>query len=167
MDKANDPGSPLPVAINGPSVAAALKACGVTHVVWIPDSTLGRWEDDLKLIRVCREAEAIAVAGGLLLGGKWPVVLLQCTGLFDAGDALRNIVHDLKLPLFLVVGVRSWVAHCQGTSTDSCPVFTEPFLQAWRIPYTVLGPGDTADDLAAAYRHARAGGKAGAVLLPE
>jgi sulfopyruvate decarboxylase TPP-binding subunit len=159
--------------LDGPSVVAALKSCGVTHAVWIPDSTLGHWEnalrDDpaLKLIRVCREAEAIAVAGGLLLGGKWPVVLLQCTGLFDAGDALRNIVHDLKLPLFLVVGVRSWLAHSQGASTDSCPVFTEPFLQAWRIPYTVLAPGDTADDMAAAYRHARSTGKAGAVLLPE
>jgi sulfopyruvate decarboxylase subunit alpha len=158
---------------DGPSVVAALKSCGVTHVVWIPDSTLGRWEDalrddpDLKLVRVCREAEAIAVAGGLMLGGKWPVVLLQCTGLFDAGDALRNIVHDLKLPLFLVVGVRNWIAHCQGASTDSCPVFTEPFLQAWRIPYTVLAPADTVEDLAAAYRHARTEGKAGAVLLPE
>jgi sulfopyruvate decarboxylase subunit alpha len=159
--------------LNGPSVVAAFKSCGVTHAVWIPDSTIGLWEEalredpDLKLVRVCREAEAIAVAGGLLLGGKRPVVLLQCTGLFDAGDALRNIVHDLKLPLFLVVGVRSWVAHCQGTSADSCPVFTEPFLQAWRIPYTVLAPEDTADDLAATYRHARAEGKAAAVLLPE
>jgi sulfopyruvate decarboxylase TPP-binding subunit len=159
--------------LDGPSVVAALRSCGVTHALWIPDSTLGRWEDSLreaaeiKLVRVCREAEAIAVAAGLLLGGKRPVVLLQCTGLFDAGDALRNVVHDLKLPLFLVVGVRSWVAHCQGSSTDSCPIFTEPYLKAWRIPYTVLSPEDTAADLAAAYRHAWGAGKAGAVLLPE
>jgi sulfopyruvate decarboxylase subunit alpha len=159
--------------LDGPSVVAALESSGVTHAVWIPDSYLGCWEEALrgagalKLVRVCREAEAIAVAGGLLLGGKRPVVLIQCTGLFDAGDALRNIAHDLKLPLFLIVGVRSWVAHCQGTSTDSCPIFTEPFLQAWRIPYTVLAPEDTADDLAAAYRHAQTTGKGAAVLLPE
>ena len=159
--------------LDGPSVVAALKECGVTHVIWIPDSEIGTWEPaltgwgGLPLVRVCREGEAFVVAAGLLLGGKKPLVLLQCTGLFDAGDALRNVVHDLKLPLFLVVGVRSWVAHCQGSSTDSCPVFTEPFLQAWRIPYTVLAPEDTADDLAAAYRHARSAGKASAVLLPE
>jgi sulfopyruvate decarboxylase TPP-binding subunit len=157
--------------LDGPSVVAALKSCGVTHAVWLPDSLIGRWDQalasdpDLRLIRVCREAEALAVAGGLLLGGKRPVVLLQCTGLFDAGDALRNLVHDLHLPLFLAVGVRSWLAHRQGTSSDSCPVFTEPFLQAWRIPYTLLSPEATADDLAAAYR--RAAGQAAAVLLPE
>ncbi len=159
--------------LDGPSVVAALRSCGVTHAVWIPDSTLGRWEDalreaaEIQLIRVCREAEAIAVAGGLLLGGKRPVVLLQCTGLFDAGDALRNVVHDLKLPLFLVVGVRSWLAHRRGASADSCPVFTEPFLQAWRIPYTMLAPEDTAEGLAAAYRCAWDAGQAAAVLLPE
>jgi sulfopyruvate decarboxylase TPP-binding subunit len=157
--------------LDGPSVVAALKSCGVTHVVWIPDSVLGQWDAaleadaELKLIRACREAEALGVAAGLLLGGKRPVVLLQCTGLFDAGDALRNLVYDLKLPVFLLVGVRSLLAHRRGASTDSCPVFTEPFLEAWRLPYTVLPPEATADDLARAYRDAA--GRAAAVLLPE
>src|SRR5437667_1444853 len=106
--------------LDGPSVVAALKGCGVTHVVWIPDSELGLWEpalrDDpgLRLVRVCREGEAVAVAAGLLLGGRRPVVVIQCTGFFEAGDALRNIVYDLKLPLFVVIGVRSYYAHRQG-----------------------------------------------------
>jgi len=34
--------------IDGPSVAAALAACGVTHVVWVPDSALGLWEEALR-----------------------------------------------------------------------------------------------------------------------
>jgi sulfopyruvate decarboxylase TPP-binding subunit len=158
---------------DGPAVVAALRDGGVTHVIWVPDSMLGQWEPalnsapDLKLIRVCREGEAMAVAAGLLLGGKRPVVLIQCTGLFEAGDSLRNVVHDLKLPLFLVVGVRSYYPHQQGTSTDSCPVFTEPILQAWRIPYTLLHKDQGADALAAAYRQAQQERRAGAVLLPE
>jgi sulfopyruvate decarboxylase TPP-binding subunit len=158
---------------DGPAVVAALKGCGVTHAVWIPDSELGRWEPalsgdpELRLIRVCREGEAIAVAAGLLLGGRRPVVLLQCTGLFEAGDSLRNVVHDLKLPLFLVVGVRSYYAHRKGASTDSCPVFTEPILQAWQIPYRLLDERHGPADLAEAYREAAAAGRAGAVLLAE
>ena len=158
---------------DGPAVVAALRDCGVTHVIWVPDSELGLWEPalssapDLKLVRVCREGEAMAVAAGLLLGGQRPVVLIQCTGLFEAGDSLRNVVHDLKLPLFLVVGVRSYFPHQQGTSTDSCPVFTEPILQAWRIPYVLLHKGQGAEALAAAYRQARQERRAGAVLLPE
>ncbi len=118
-------------------------------------------------MRVCREAEALAIAGGLLIGGARPVVVLQCTGLFDAGDALRNMVHDLGLPVFVVIGVRSMLAHRQGTTKDNCPLFTEPFLQAWRIPYSVLEPEAAADRLAAAYRSAQQTGRAAAVLLPE
>jgi sulfopyruvate decarboxylase TPP-binding subunit len=159
--------------LDGPSVAAALKECGITHLVWIPDSELGTWEPALTaepaltLLRVCREGEAIAVAGGLLLGGKRPLVLIQCTGLFEAGDALRNIVHDLKLPLFLIVGVRSYYAHQQGTTRDTCPIFTEPILQAWKIPYVLLDRRYSAADLAAAYRQAQAEKRAGVVLLAE
>jgi len=159
--------------LDGPAVAAALKDCGVTHVVWIPDSELGTWESalegaaGLQLIRVCREGEAMAVAAGLLLGGLRPVVIIQCTGLFEAGDALRNVVHDLKLPLFLVVGVRGYVAHQRRATADTCPVFTEPIVRAWQIRYVVLGEGQTAADLAAAYRLAQDEKRAGAVLIAE
>jgi sulfopyruvate decarboxylase TPP-binding subunit len=159
--------------LDGPSVAAALRDCGVTHVVWIPDSEVGTWEaallatPGLQLLRVCREGEAIAVAAGLYLGGKQPLVIVQCTGLFEAGDALRNFIHDLKLPLFFVIGVRSWYAHQEGKTSDTCPVFTEPIVRAWQLPYTLLDGRHTAADLAAAYREAQAEGRAGAVLLAE
>src|SRR5262245_7139844 len=110
--------------IDGSSVAETLAACGITHVVWIPDSELGTWESallaqpGLQLVRVCREGEAIAVAAGLCLGGKRPIVLMQCTGFFEAGDAFRNFVHDLQLPLFFVIGVRSFYAYKQGATAD-------------------------------------------------
>src|SRR6516225_1712933 len=130
--------------LDGPSVAAAFKECGITHVVWIPDSELGTWEPallaepDLRLIRVCREGEALAVAAGLHLGSGRPIVLIQCTGFFEAGDAFRNIIHDLKLPLFFVIGVRSYFAHQKGASADTCPVFIEPIVRAWQLPCTLL-----------------------------
>ena len=159
--------------LDGPSVVAALKECGVTHVIWVPDSELGTWEaaltgpDGLPLIRVCREGEAFGVAAGLSLGGKKPVILIQCTGFFEAGDALRNALYDLKLPLFMVIGVRNYYAHQQGKTQDSCPVFTEPIVRAWQIPYTVIDQRHTAADLAAAYRQAQAEKRAAAVLIAE
>ncbi len=160
--------------LDGPAVTEALEACGVTHVVWIPDSHLGTWESALlqsksiKLIRACREGEAIGIAGGLLLGGARPVVMIQCTGLFEAGDALRNIVHDLKLPLVLIVGVRSYLAHQQGKSADNCPVFTGPILDAWEIPTTLLDPNrHPSSDLIAAIRGIQRSGSAGAILIAE
>src|SRR5947209_4771238 len=69
-DLQNDP------MLDGPTVARALLKCGVTHVVWIPDSSIGTWEAALlaepgiRLIRASREGEAIAIAGGLWLGGR-------------------------------------------------------------------------------------------------
>ena len=33
--------------LDGSSVVAAFKECGVTHVIWIPDSELGTWEPAL------------------------------------------------------------------------------------------------------------------------
>jgi sulfopyruvate decarboxylase TPP-binding subunit len=163
-----------PAAFDGPAVATALQQAGITHVVWIPDSVLGRWDTALRstpglsLVRVCREGEAIGVAAGLHIGGARPLVLLQCTGLFEAGDALRNAVHDLRLPLFFLIGVRSWYAHQEGRTADTCPVFTEPILRAWNIPFTLIDPKrHTPADLVAAYEAARVSGRAGAALLAE
>lgn len=159
--------------LDGPSVAAALKAAGVTHVIWIPDSELGAWDKalgadpELRLIRPCREGEAMAIAAGLLLGGQRPVVMIQCTGLFEAGDALRNAIHDLKLPLFLVIGLRGYYAHQRGATADTCPLFAEPILRAWNIPYDLFGRQNSAADLAAAYTRARTEDRAGAVLVAE
>jgi sulfopyruvate decarboxylase TPP-binding subunit len=157
----------------GADVVAALKAAGVSHVVWLPDSDLGTWDaalsapDGLPLIRVCREGEAFAIAAGLWLGGKRPIVIMQCTGLFEAGDSLRNFLHDLQLPLFFVVGVRSYKAHRAGTSSDTCPLFAEPILKTWKVPFVLLSDGSAAEDLAAEYMRAEAGNRAGAVLLAE
>jgi sulfopyruvate decarboxylase subunit alpha len=162
-----------PAMLDGPSVAAALKDCGVTHVIWLPDSEIGQWESALNstpgltLLRVCREGEAFALAGGLWLGGKTPIVMLQCTGLFDAGDALRNIIHDLKIPLFFLVGVRSYYAHQKTQTADTCPIYTEPILRAWNVPFTLLDNRQTAADLASAFKQAQAEHRAAAVLLAE
>jgi len=159
--------------LDGPSVAKALKECGVTHVTWLPDSELGGWEPALlaepsiQLVRVCREGEAIAIAGGLQLGGRKPVIAMQCTGFFEAGDALRNFVHDLKLPLFFIIGVRSYYAHLNKSSNDSCPVFIEPILQAWRLPYCLLDNRSSGADLVNAYREAASKNQAAAVLIAE
>jgi sulfopyruvate decarboxylase subunit alpha len=159
--------------LNGPEVVAALKSCGITHVIWIPDSELGVWEqaltgpEGLPLIRVCREGEAFAVAAGLHMGGRKPVVIIQCTGLFEAGDALRNVLHDMHVPLFLIVGVRSYYLHREGKTADTCPIYTEPIVRAWQIPYVLLDQNHGAEDLAKAIRQARTEGRCGAALVAE
>lgn len=126
-------------------IVSALEAAGFTHLVWIPDSHLGRWEPALRAsrlapVRVCREGEAVGVAAGLMLGGARPLVVVQCTGFFEAGDAVRNVVHDLGLPLKLVIGVRGERAARAGAGGDNCPHFAPRLADAWELPHVRFDP---------------------------
>ena len=155
---------------DGPAVAAALEAAGFTHLVWIPDSHFGTWEaalsaSKLKPIRPCREGEAVGIAAGLMLGGAKPLVVIQCTGFFEAGDAVRNVVHDLKLPLKMIVGVRSWHAVRDGRSKDNCPHFVAKLVEAWELPHEPFDPA--AGDPAAVVGTLAARAGAAAVLWAE
>jgi sulfopyruvate decarboxylase TPP-binding subunit len=145
---------------------------GITHLVWLPDSELGTWEETLgrqaavEVVRVCRDGVAWAVAAGLLLGGKRPVVAIQCTGLFESGDSLRNVCFDLGLPLFAIVGYRSYLAQ-DKLPGDTARQFTEPILQAWGIPYRLITSVDQLPEIAEHYRECRQSNQPGVVLLAE
>src|SRR5262249_49622460 len=75
-----------------------------------------------------------------MLGGAKPLVMIQCTGFFEAGDAVRNVAHDLALPLKLLIGVRSEKASREGKSKDNCPTFTGPVTAAWKLPTIRFDP---------------------------
>ncbi|MBA4191511.1 MAG: hypothetical protein C0467_26325 [Planctomycetaceae bacterium] len=155
------------------SIVAALEAAGFTHLVWIPDSHLGTWEpalaaSKLALIRVTREGEAVAVAAGLMLGGAMPLVAVQCTGFFEAGDAVRNVVYDMKLPLKMIVGVRSLRASRVGKTGDNCPHFAERLVAAWELPQSEFDPASGSEaELGAALQGLTTRDGAGVLLWVE
>lgn len=157
---------------SGQQIATVLGELGVTHVVTVPDSTIGPWQDAIersghtRLVRVCREGEAWGVAGGLLLGGKLPVVMIQCTGLFESGDALRNVVHDWKLPVFSIIGYRSYLSQ-DTLPGDTCLVFTEPILSAWKIDYRLITDPGQLPVIAEHFAACRSAGCAGAIVIAE
>jgi sulfopyruvate decarboxylase TPP-binding subunit len=151
--------------------SAFFSSLGVSHVVTVPDSTIGPWGEaiaaaGISLVRVCREGEAWEVAAGLYLGGARPLVLIQCTGLFESGDALRNVLHDWKLPIFAIVGYRSYLNQ-DTLPGDTCLVFTEPILDAWKIEYRLITGADQTDVIRAHYDACRAAGKPGVALIAE
>jgi sulfopyruvate decarboxylase subunit alpha len=157
---------------SGEQVASLLEQLGITHVVTVPDSTIGRWENAieqstrLRLVRVCREGEAWQVAGGLHIGGATPLVMIQCTGLFESGDALRNILHDWKLPIPSIIGYRSYLDQAKLPG-DTCLVFTEPILDAWRIDYRLITKPSQLDEMRSHFEQCRASDRAGAALIAE
>ena len=154
----------------GHEIAATLTELGVTHVIWLPDSELGVWESDLEtesaltLLRICREGEAWPLAAGLYLGGASPLVIMQVTGLFESGDALRNVLFDLGLPIFAILGARSWLT---SGSRDSAKRFATPVLDAWGIDRAIVESPEDKPELATHYRRCQQAGRAGVVLLAE
>ena len=157
---------------SGDEIAALFTELGFTHVVTIPDSTIGQWyaaidrEPRLQMVRVCREGEAWGVAAGLYLGGAMPVVMIQCTGLFESGDALRNVLHDWKLPIASVIGYRSYLNQ-DTLPGDTCLTFTEPVLDAWRIDYRLVTEPSQADVMRQHLERCRERGVPGAILIAE
>ncbi|MGE5100138.1 MAG: thiamine pyrophosphate-binding protein [Deltaproteobacteria bacterium] len=157
---------------SGEQIASLLAELGVSHVVTVPDSTIGPWQEGIerlgrtRVVRVCREGEAWQVAAGLQLGGKAPLVMIQCTGLFESGDALRNALHDWKLPLFSIIGYRSYLNQ-DTLPGDTCLVFTEPVLDAWRIEYRLITTPSQFGAIGEHYMACRAAAKPGAIVIGE
>ncbi len=152
-------------------VVEAMQNCGVTHVVWLPDSESHYMYDALSasplhLVPVCREGEAFGIAAGLHLGGKTPVVLIQNTGLFESGDVLRGNILNPQMPLLLMVGYRGYheMVSQQGP-VDSAATFTEPILDAWGIVHYLLDTDDDVPKIAGAFKESRDTSRPVAVLI--
>ena len=154
----------------GTEITEILENLQITHVVWLPDSTLGPWEHALessskiKLVRICREGEAWTLAAGLTVGGKAPLIMMQSTGFYESGDAMRNVVFDLQLPVFAIVGVRNWL---EANANDSAKRFAKAIIDAWGIRSVWIETDRDKHQLAEHYTRCQATAQAGLVLMAE
>ena len=157
------------VILHPASVVAELKKNNISHVVWLPDSETNFMyqlltnEPTLDLVPVCREGETMAIAAGLWVGGKRPIVLIQNTGIFEAGDSIRGLGLDVNQPLVMLVGYRGWSRH--GLTRDSAARFIEHILHAWGINYYLIETDDDADRISLAIEEADKTQKPVAVLV--
>ena len=132
---------------------------GVTHVVWLPDTETNFMYEQLvadqgiRIVPICREGESMAVAAGLWVGGKKPVVMIQNTGLFESGDSVRGLSLDIGFPLVMIVGYRGWTRH--GVTRDSAARHTEPILHAWGLNYYLVETDADAERISSAFEEAQ------------
>ena len=177
--------------VTAQAVFDALLADGMTHIVGVPDNgtaeifALAAEHEDVGLLTVTREGEALAVASGLWIGGKEPVVVIQNTGLLESGDSLRGTAFRMGAPLLLLVSVRGYAkmvssdhqinidrAAGQVAQTmkraeiDSVALLTEPTLRAWNVPFVSCRIDADVSQIAATWAQARLTGHPTAILLP-
>ena len=89
---------------------------------------------------------------------------MQNTGLFESGDSLRNAWFDLALPLYALIGYRSYLI--EG-SKDTARRFTEPLLQAWGVGYVLIKEDEDLPRWAENMYGARLEGRPGVALIAE
>ena len=157
------------VVLHPAAVVEELKKNDISHVVWLPDSETNFMyqlltnEPTLDLVPVCREGETMAIAAGLWVGGKRPIVLIQNTGIFESGDSIRGLGLDINQPLVMLVGYRGWSRH--GITNDSAARFIEHILHAWGINYYLIETDEDADRIGVAIQEAERTQRPVAVLV--
>ena len=157
------------VILHPNSIIAELKKNNITHVVWLPDSETNFMynqlmaDPDIDLVPVCREGETMAIAAGLWVGGKRPVVLIQNTGVMESGDSIRGLGLDVSHPLVMLIGYRGWDRH--GVTRDSAGRYIEHILHAWGINYYLIEEDEDAPRITLAMEEANSTSKPVAVLM--
>ena len=157
------------VVLHPASIIAELKKNQISHVVWLPDSETNFMyqqltvDPDIDLIPVCREGETMAIAAGLWVGGRKPVVLIQNTGVMESGDSVRGLGLDVSQPLVMLIGYRGWDRH--GVTTDSAARFIEHILHTWGINYYLVETDVDASRISLAMEEAERTSKPVAVLI--
>lgn len=151
------------------TVLDQMRANRISHVVWLPDSetnwlyTLMKAEPSITLVAVAREGLAFSAAAGLHVGGKKPIILIQNTGMMEAGDSMRGWALGLNIPVVMMVGYRGWTRH--GVTKDTAAVYTERFLNAFGINYYLVENDNDAPRISAAFEEAEKTNRPVAVLI--
>src|SRR5216683_4504618 len=107
--------------LRGSSIIAAIKASGIEFVVSVPDITTSEGllrpiaqDPALRLIRICKEDEGIAICTGLAFCDRRSLLLIQNTGLMDSINAIRAVAVEYEQPVCMMVGL-------QGKEADRKP----------------------------------------------
>jgi hypothetical protein len=87
-----------------------------------------------RLVMPCREGEVVSIAAGLWVGHRRPLVFIQNTGLLECGDALRVVLHNMSVPLVMLLGYRGR-ASMATARPDTAATLLEPTLSAWSVPW--------------------------------
>ena len=98
--------------LSGGKIIAAIKEANVRYVAALPDKTTSHGllypiaaDPSLRLIRLSKEDEGVAICVGLAFCEKRAVLMIQNTGMFYSMNALRGMAVDYQQPVCMLVGL--------------------------------------------------------------
>ncbi len=141
------------VKLSGPAIIREIKAGRIEFVVSVPDITTSEGllrplarEQTPRLIRVCKEDEAIGICAGLSYCDKRALLLIQQTGMLDSINAIRGVAVEYALPICMMVGLLEKEPGVPPRQSKRYGVrIVEPILEAMGITYhEIEAEGDVA-----------------------
>ncbi len=168
----------------GKAICQELKKAGIHHIAWLPDTEthfMGSpmlTDSKIRVMKVCREGEAIAICAGLHLGGKRAALLVENQGILECGNILKWAVA-LETPMLLMVGLVDYRFYMRDTAqgktreTESPQMkairdairITEPFLDVFGIKHYLVDSDEDVKKVVPACEEAWRTGKPVALLL--
>lgn len=132
--------------VHDPQAVAAvhkgLRQGGIDFAAYLPETILypvmRAVEEDPEIISisVAREDEGVAMAAGAFLGGRWPVLLTEASGLGLSGLILARAIVQ-RTPLLILAGHNEALGE-RHDYTAAARRVSEPLLRALNIPYVVV-----------------------------
>jgi thiamine pyrophosphate-dependent acetolactate synthase large subunit-like protein len=123
-------------------IYAALREAGIDFCVYLPESILypvqALAERDPTLLTVCctREDEGVAIAGGAAAAGRWPVVVMEGSGVGMSGLSLGHML-ERRAPMLILSSHSENLGFRAAHDNISC-IVNEPILRALHVRTTVL-----------------------------
>ena len=163
----------LPPPPSGEAIIAALRAARVEFVVSVPDivtsdGVLRRLaaQDDIRLVRVCKEDEGVSICAALSYCDRRAVLLMQQTGLMDSLNALRAIGKDYHLPICMIVGLQGKEEHLKPADSASFGVrIIEPILDVMEVERHLVEEATDCEAIAPAIERAYATSEPVCILI--
>jgi sulfopyruvate decarboxylase TPP-binding subunit len=93
-------------------------------------------------VPVASEDGGVALTAGAVIAGRRAVFVTGIAGLLKGGLALMHMGPQYGIPVFILASYRGDFGDRSGISGSKLQVFRqvgEPFLQALRIPYQIVG----------------------------
>lgn len=149
-------------APRGSAILAALKTAGIEFVVALPDIVTSDgllWplarQNDIRLVRICKEDEGIGICAGLGFAGRRSILMMQQTGLMDSVNALRAVGVEYEQPIAMLVGLQGKEAGVLPSKSAKVSVSAiEPILDALGVDHVLIETQDDEAKIALAFERA-------------
>ena len=151
------------------AIADALAAAGVGAVAYVPDARLrgviAALDGSIAVRTLTREEECVGFACGYSAAGGRPAVLMQCSGLGNALNALGSFALPYAIGIPLVLSMRGTLGE-ENPSQVPMGRATAGLLAALGIQsYPVHAPAQAGPAMAGILASAFAAGTTSAILL--